>query len=199
MAANTAVTIQSGSGCMSCLQGVTASRQLTGRRSKVSMLCGPSEAPGVSYIGLARSYVLAHTSKELRPSLLMPVRAGRQNRRQDPQQTLTVFADGSYRRGEGAGSGNFAAGFLLGGLVFGVLGFVFAPQLSKTLLGENADGTPRRLPRWMDDEDSLEATRQSLNDKIAQLNAAIDDVSAQLRVDDGLTINEAEKQLESAT
>lgn len=32
-------------------------------------------------------------------------------------------------------------------------------QISKTLLGENEDGTPRRLPRWLDEEDSLEVTQ----------------------------------------
>jgi len=82
------------------------------------------------------------------------------------------------------GSGKFLTGFLIGGVVLGVLGFFFAPQISKTLLGENEDGSPRRLPRWLDEEDSLEATRRSLNEKIAQLNAAIDDVSAQLRADE---------------
>jgi len=66
-----------------------------------------------------------------------------------------------------------------GGAVLGTLAFLFAPQLSKRLLAEN---DRLRLPRFLGDEDeeSLESTRRTLNDKIAQLNSAIDEVSAQL-------------------
>lgn len=61
----------------------------------------------------------------------------------------------------------------------GVLGFVFAPQISRALLGEDQR---LRLPRFLEEEDmDPEVTKQNLADKIAQLNAAIDDVSAQLR------------------
>jgi hypothetical protein len=66
-----------------------------------------------------------------------------------------------------------------GGAVLGTLAFLFAPQLSKRLLSEE---NQLRLPRFLGDEDeeSLESTRRTLNDKIAQLNSAIDEVSAQL-------------------
>lgn len=50
-------------------------------------------------------------------------------------------------------------------------------------------------------ESSLwQKTRQTLNEKIAQLNAAIDDVSAQLRTEDGLgnPSNNNNVELESA-
>ncbi len=65
---------------------------------------------------------------------------------------------------------------LVGGAVFGALGFLFAPQLSKTLLGGK-----RALNKALDEEseDELEATRQSLNEKIAALNEAIDNFSDQ--------------------
>ena len=65
---------------------------------------------------------------------------------------------------------------LVGGAVFGALGFLFAPQLSKTLLGGK-----RALNKALDEEseDELEVTRQSLNEKIAALNAAIDNFSEQ--------------------
>eukprot|EP00270_Netrium_digitus_P012121 TRINITY_DN3912_c0_g1_i1.p1 TRINITY_DN3912_c0_g1~~TRINITY_DN3912_c0_g1_i1.p1 ORF type:complete len:207 (+),score=43.38 TRINITY_DN3912_c0_g1_i1:92-622(+) len=90
-----------------------------------------------------------------------------------------------YRRDSGAS--DFVSGFLLGGLLFGALGFLFAPQLSRTILGENGDGTIRRLPRWMEEEDnSLEASRQKMIEKLAELNAAIDETYAQLRAEDGL-------------
>jgi hypothetical protein len=59
------------------------------------------------------------------------------------------------------------------------LGFVFAPQISQALLG---DDQRLRLPRFLEDEEEdPEVTKQNLADKIAQLNAAIDDVSSQLK------------------
>ncbi|PPS14731.1 hypothetical protein GOBAR_AA05843 [Gossypium barbadense] len=61
----------------------------------------------------------------------------------------------------------FVGGFILGGLVVGALGCVFAPQ----------------------------KTRKILTEKIAQLNSAIDDVSAQLRSEDapnGVAVNSDE-------
>ncbi|XP_034223319.1 uncharacterized protein LOC117633707 isoform X2 [Prunus dulcis] len=50
----------------------------------------------------------------------------------------------------------FVGGFVLGGIVVGALGCVYAPQKTRKILAE----------------------------KIAQLNSAIDDVSAQLHADD---------------
>lgn len=59
------------------------------------------------------------------------------------------------------------------------MGFVFAPQISQALLG---DDQRLRLPRFLEDEEEdPEVTKQNLADKIAQLNAAIDDVSSQLK------------------
>lgn len=71
----------------------------------------------------------------------------------------------------------------MGGLVFGALGFLFAPQISKALLG---DDQRLRLPRFMEDEQikDPEATKQDLIEKIAQLNASIDEVAAQLKSKD---------------
>lgn len=97
--------------------------------------------------------------------------------------------------GEGGGKGgaaNFAIGFLCGGAVLGTLAFLFAPQLSKRLLSEE---NQLRLPRFLGDEDeeSLESTRRTLNDKIAQLNSAIDEVSAQLEGGDEPVLETAKK------
>lgn len=74
---------------------------------------------------------------------------------------------------------------MVGGVVCGVLGFVFAPQISRTLLG---DEQRLRLPRFLEEEEDLdpEVTKQNLAEKIAQLNAAIDDVSAQLKAQEPL-------------
>ena len=67
----------------------------------------------------------------------------------------------------------------IGGVVFGVLGFVFAPQISQALLGEDQR---LKLPKFLDDEEeSPEVTRANLAEKIAQLNETIDSVSSQLK------------------
>lgn len=82
------------------------------------------------------------------------------------------------------------AGFLIGGAIFGTLGYVFAPQISKTLdslLDENGqDGEPdeqglQRVPRPRYYDEGLEKTRQTLGDKISQLNLAIDKAASRLR------------------
>ncbi|GAX77975.1 hypothetical protein CEUSTIGMA_g5417.t1 [Chlamydomonas eustigma] len=75
-------------------------------------------------------------------------------------------------------SDSFVSGFVLGGVVFGTLGFIFAPQISKALLG---DDQRLKLPRFLEDEvKDPEQTKQDLFDKIAQLNASIDEVSNKL-------------------
>jgi len=89
--------------------------------------------------------------------------------------------DGRGRRSNG---GDFLAGFLLGGAVFGALGYLFAPQISRALWSGYEDGLWKKLPKRMDDDASMEKTRKTLNEKIAQLNAAIDEVSSQLRAED---------------
>ncbi len=87
-------------------------------------------------------------------------------------------------RAERSGGSGFTAGFILGGLVCGAAAFVFAPQISAALLD---DESKLKLPRVLDDGDgerSPELTKAQLADRIAQLNSAIDDVSAQLRAQD---------------
>ncbi|GBF94730.1 hypothetical protein Rsub_07613 [Raphidocelis subcapitata] len=81
------------------------------------------------------------------------------------------------------GSDGFVTGFVMGGIVFGALGFLFAPQISRALLG---DDQRLRLPRFMEEEGPKdpEATKQDLIDKIAQLNASIDEVAATLKAKD---------------
>ncbi|KAJ9670972.1 hypothetical protein PVL29_027110 [Vitis rotundifolia] len=58
-------------------------------------------------------------------------------------------------------------------------------HISKALAGADRKDLMRKLPKFIyDEEKALEKTRKILTDKIAQLNSAIDDVSAQLRADD---------------
>jgi hypothetical protein len=56
-------------------------------------------------------------------------------------------------------------------------------QISKALLN---DDSRLRLPRFLEDDTPKdpEATKQDLIDKIAQLNASIDEVAAQLKSKD---------------
>ena len=107
-------------------------------------------------------------------------------RRRGPPACRAKDGDGGGS-GRGGGLGGFLGGFLIGGAIAGVAGVLFAPQISKQFLrGKDAAG--RFLYEdWTEDEDedSLERTRQDLNDKIAQLNAAIDTFSAE--ADRGLT------------
>ncbi|KAK8934600.1 hypothetical protein KSP39_PZI014784 [Platanthera zijinensis] len=93
-------------------------------------------------------------------------------------QRWSVHAE--YGGGSRGGGGDFVAGFLLGGAVFGTLAYVFAPQLRRSLLNEDESGF-RRARRPLYDDGGLERTRQTLDAKISQLNSAIDNVSSRLR------------------
>ncbi|XP_038902580.1 uncharacterized protein LOC120089235 [Benincasa hispida] len=93
-------------------------------------------------------------------------------------QKLSVRAE--YNDGDRSGGGDFVAGFLLGGAVFGTLAYIFAPQIRRSLLNEDEYGF-RRAKRPIYYDEGLEKTRQTLNAKISQLNSAIDNVSSRLR------------------
>lgn len=80
---------------------------------------------------------------------------------------------------------NFGGGFLLGAIVGGALGGVLGTLLASR--SENFQPSSKekdvleggKQPRFTT-EDSIEQSRRSLEDKIAQLNLAIDDVRHQL-------------------
>jgi gas vesicle protein len=88
--------------------------------------------------------------------------------------------------------GNFAGGFLLGsvvgGLVGGVVGVLVASRLSqqdeqepeKTLPGLDKGKSSKKRQLKVSTEQNIEVARRGLEDKIAQLNDAIDDVRQQL-------------------
>ncbi|XP_019187493.1 PREDICTED: uncharacterized protein LOC109181962 isoform X2 [Ipomoea nil] len=111
------------------------------------------------------------------------------NRRhaRNPSTSRSSFAIQSQYSDDGRSSsaGIFVGGFVLGGLVVGALGCVFAPQISKALAGADRKDLMRKLPKFLYDEEKvLEKQRKILAEKIEQLNSAIDDISAQLRSED---------------
>ncbi|CAN1765493.1 hypothetical protein LINPERHAP1_LOCUS9647 [Linum perenne] len=78
------------------------------------------------------------------------------------------------------GGADFAAGFIIGGALFGSLAYAFAPQIRKAILNEDDHGFRRaRRPAYY--EDVEQKTRETLNAKIGQLNSAIDKVATRLR------------------
>ncbi|KAL4353269.1 hypothetical protein GQ457_06G024190 [Hibiscus cannabinus] len=107
-----------------------------------------------------------------RPSLAVP--------RKPVTSKYPFSVSAQYRDGSRGGGSDFAAGFLLGGAIFGTLGYIFAPQIRRSLLNEDEYGF-RKAKRPIYYEEGLEKTRETLNEKINQLNAAIDNVSSRLR------------------
>jgi hypothetical protein len=85
---------------------------------------------------------------------------------------------------------NFFSGFFLGALVGGVVGGVVgAVATSRLSQSENPDAssfskidprTGKKRPLKASTEQGIEVARRGLEDKIAQLNNAIDDVRQQL-------------------
>jgi gas vesicle protein len=91
---------------------------------------------------------------------------------------------------------NFSSGFFLGAIVGGVVGGVFGAWLTAQRLGEemepsgkselpDAKSRRRKSSLKPSSEQNIELARRSLEDKIAQLNDAIDDVRQQLSTVNG--------------
>ncbi|KAH7571521.1 hypothetical protein ACOSP7_014152 [Xanthoceras sorbifolium] len=103
------------------------------------------------------------------------------HRKSNQPETNTKFSVcAQYHDGSRGGGGDFVAGFLLGGAVFGTIAYIFAPQIRRSLLNEDEYGF-RKAKRPIYYDEGLEKTRQTLNAKISQLNSAIDNVSSRLR------------------
>ncbi|MDA0673333.1 MAG: hypothetical protein O3C67_06465 [Cyanobacteria bacterium] len=81
---------------------------------------------------------------------------------------------------------NFGSGFLVGtlfgGIVGGIVGAVVASRLNRTDVPEGDELPPASgdRDRLGPDEAEMEVARRGLEDKIAQLNTAIDDVRQRL-------------------
>ncbi|OVA00650.1 hypothetical protein BVC80_9085g60 [Macleaya cordata] len=117
------------------------------------------------------------------------------------KRSQTIQASGDA--GRSSSPSMFIGGFVLGGIIVGTLGSVYAPQISKVLAGADRKDLMRKLPKFIyDEEKALEKTRRILSEKIAQLNSAIDKVSAQLRTDDapnGVTLSSDEIEATTST
>ncbi|KAK6794787.1 hypothetical protein RDI58_008240 [Solanum bulbocastanum] len=115
------------------------------------------------------------------------------------QDQSFLFYHHSDQRGGGGHGGDFVAGFLLGGAIFGTLGYIFAPQIRRSLLNEDEYGFRKaKRPMYYYDE-GLEKTRQTLNNKLDQLNSAIDKVSSGLRGGNKMPSVPVESDAEEAT
>ncbi|MFM7438973.1 MAG: hypothetical protein ACKO2V_10280 [Snowella sp.] len=90
--------------------------------------------------------------------------------------------------------GGFLLGTLVGGTVGGVLGVVLATRRSKAIEDKTDsfldNGKPKNI---LDTETNIELARRRLEDKIAQLNGAIDDVRHQLANVDNLSLETIEE------
>lgn len=120
----------------------------------------------------------------------------RNSSQQRTNRNLSVCAE--YNDSRGGSGGDFVAGFLLGGAIFGTLAYVFAPQIRRSLLNEDEYGF-RRAKRPIYYDEGLEKTRHTLNAKISQLNSAIDNVSSRLRGGNNLPPVPDETDQEEAT
>ncbi|NET01564.1 MAG: hypothetical protein F6K61_13505 [Sphaerospermopsis sp. SIO1G1] len=100
-------------------------------------------------------------------------------------------------------AGGFLFGTIVGGVVGGVLGTVLASRWENSSEDENTtEGSTetrkskRRQMRSAGSEDiEMESARRSLEEKIAQLNATIDDVRDQLGNVNGTSSAKAENSL----
>ncbi|MGH2413023.1 MAG: hypothetical protein ACRDEA_04905 [Microcystaceae cyanobacterium] len=77
-------------------------------------------------------------------------------------------------------AGGFFVGAIIGSIVGGVLGATLTSRLSQDNSDEKESLLKPRKEAQLNSEESIEVARRSLEDKIAQLNLAIDDVRQQL-------------------
>ena len=80
---------------------------------------------------------------------------------------------------DGFGSG-FVIGSIVGGVIGGVLGTLLASRQDNKSRAEEQSLIEAGTQTQFNSEERIEVARHSLEDKIAQLNLAIDDVRQQL-------------------
>ncbi|MBE9168905.1 hypothetical protein IQ238_15765 [Pleurocapsales cyanobacterium LEGE 06147] len=77
-------------------------------------------------------------------------------------------------------SGGFILGSIVGGVIGGVLGTLLASRSENRTIKQDKSLLQSDTATKLGTEESIEIARRSLEDKIAQLNTAIDDVRQQL-------------------
>ncbi|XP_057450207.1 uncharacterized protein LOC130741351 isoform X2 [Lotus japonicus] len=135
----------------------------------------PFSISGGSHLKPPELWLTKHNSSGVGPKLTFQRKSNHVSRRNRSSSIRAEYGDS-----KGGGGGDFVAGFLLGGAVFGTLAYVFAPQIRRSLLNEDEYGF-RKAKRPIYYDEGLERTRETLNEKISQLNSAIDNVSSRLR------------------
>ncbi|PIN14668.1 hypothetical protein CDL12_12687 [Handroanthus impetiginosus] len=103
--------------------------------------------------------------------------------RKSAAKRRTLVVQASYSDGGRPSTASiFVGGFVLGGLIVGTLGCAYAPQISRVLADTDKKELMKKLPKFIYDEEKvLEKQRKKLAEKIAELNASIDNVSSQWR------------------
>ncbi|KAJ6907785.1 hypothetical protein NC651_018275 [Populus alba x Populus x berolinensis] len=99
-------------------------------------------------------FLSAGSSLKPKDQCLICVRPGNLSSKGKPtthKKSLTIQASGE--RGGSSGTGIFIGGFILGGIVAGTLGCVYAPQISKALAGADRKDLMRKLPKFIYDEE----------------------------------------------
>ncbi|XP_072993387.1 uncharacterized protein [Typha latifolia] len=167
----------------------------------------PSDSPMAISASFATLFLTggAHSKKfnvhlgKLKESGGYPSRLAIQQKPKQKNFHRNISVCAEYSDNSRGGGGDFLAGFLLGGAVFGTLAYVFAPQIRRSLLNEDEYGF-RRAKRPIYYDEGLE-TRQTLNAKINQLNSAIDNVSSRLRGGNNEVTEpiEADSEIEAST
>ncbi|ACK64966.1 conserved hypothetical protein [Rippkaea orientalis PCC 8801] len=77
-------------------------------------------------------------------------------------------------------TGGFLLGTLVGGVVGGIVGTLVATRRDRSLEGQDESLLKADKREKLNNEVSIEMARRRLENKIAQLNSAIDDVREQL-------------------
>ncbi|XP_019177515.1 PREDICTED: uncharacterized protein LOC109172732 [Ipomoea nil] len=116
--------------------------------------------------------------------------------RAKPLKFRSLAVKASVDGGRSNGAASFVGGFVLGGIIAGTLGCIYAPQISKVLARADIPDKKdlmRKLPKFIyDEEKTLERRREILSAKIEQLNTAIDNMSSQFNTNDapnGIAVN----------
>jgi Na+/glutamate symporter len=93
---------------------------------------------------------------------------------------------------------NFTSGLITGAILGGIVGGILGTVITAKRQTKNKNGSDLFLDDEnfnLDTEEKIESARRTLENKIAQLNLAIDDVTEQLGVNESLEATEADQEI----